>query len=69
MQADVITITAFISLFRAGRNRVRQLVKEAEFIETYCKAELNVCEQRDVKGLYAKARRGEIADLTGYISL
>lgn len=68
LQAGVITLTAFISPFRSDRNRVRSLVGENEFIEIYCKADLNVCEQRDVKGLYAKARRGEIADFTGISS-
>jgi adenylylsulfate kinase len=47
---------------------VRKLVKDDEFIEIYCKASLDVCEQRDVKGLYAKARRGEIKDFTGISS-
>ena len=68
LQAGVITLTAFISPFRSDRERVRSLVGENEFIEIYCKADLNVCEQRDVKGLYAKARRGEIADFTGISS-
>ncbi len=68
LQAGVITLTAFISPFQADRNRVRNLVKAGEFIEIYCKADLSVCELRDVKGLYAKARRGEIADFTGISS-
>lgn len=68
LQAGVITLTAFISPFRSDRNRVRSLVGVNEFIEIYCKADLNVCEQRDVKGLYAKARRGEIANFTGISS-
>ena len=60
LQAGVIVLTAFISPFQVDRNRVRELVSRDEFIEVYCKADLNICEQRDVKGLYAKARRGEI---------
>jgi len=64
----VIALTAFISLFQSDRDHVRGLVKEHEFIEIYCKANLGVCEQRDVKGLYAKARRGEIKDFTGISS-
>ncbi len=68
LQAGVITLTAFISPFQADRNRVRDLVKKEGFIEIYCKADLSICEQRDVKGLYAKARRGEIADFTGISS-
>lgn len=68
LQAGVITLTAFISPFQSDRNRVRELVKEGEFIEIFCKANLDICEQRDVKGLYAKARRGEIAEFTGISS-
>jgi adenylylsulfate kinase len=68
LEAGVIVLTAFISPFQADRTRVRTLVKEHEFIEIYCKAELSVCEKRDIKGLYAKARRGEIADFTGISS-
>lgn len=68
IEAGVITLTAFISPFQADRNRVRALVNKDEFIEIYCNASLAVCEQRDVKGLYAKARRGEITDFTGISS-
>lgn len=68
LEAGVITLTAFISPFQADRNRVRELVKDNEFIEIYCKADLSICETRDVKGLYAKARRGEIKDFTGISS-
>jgi adenylylsulfate kinase len=68
LEAGVIALTAFISPFQADRDRVRSLVKKDEFIEIYCKANINVCEQRDVKGLYAKARRGEIKDFTGISS-
>jgi len=68
IDAGIITLTAFISPFRADRNRVRQLVDSDEFIEIYCNTDLQTCEQRDIKGLYAKARRGEIADFTGISS-
>ena len=68
LEAGVIALTAFISPFQSDRDRVRSLVKKDEFIEIYCKANIVVCEQRDVKGLYAKARRGEIADFTGISS-
>ena len=68
LEAGVIALTAFISPFQSDRNRVRSLVADGDFIEIYCKADLNVCEQRDVKGLYAKARRGEIKDFTGISS-
>lgn len=65
MEAGVIALTAFISPYRADRDRVRQLVPEGEFIEVYCHCPLEVCEQRDVKGLYQKARQGLIKDFTG----
>jgi adenylylsulfate kinase len=68
LEAGVITLSAFISPFQSDRDRVRSLVNADEFIEIYCKADLSVCEQRDVKGLYAKARRGEISDFTGISS-
>ena len=65
MEAGVITITAFISPFREDRNNVRQLLPKSDFIEIYCKASLEACESRDVKGLYKKARAGEIKNYTG----
>lgn len=68
VEAGIITLTAFISPFQADRLRVRALVNKDEFIEIYCNANLEVCEQRDIKGLYAKARRGEITDFTGISS-
>jgi adenylylsulfate kinase len=68
IEAGVITLTAFISPFRADRDRVRQMVAANEFFEIYCKADLAVCEQRDVKGMYRKARSGEIAEFTGISS-
>ena len=67
-EAGVIALTAFISPFRADRNKVRGLVDKGAFIEIYCSAPLEVCEQRDVKGLYAKARAGKIPDFTGISS-
>lgn len=68
LEAGVIALTAFISPFKSDRDRVRSLVGNGEFIEIYCKADLTVCEQRDVKGLYAQARRGKIKDFTGISS-
>ena len=65
MNAGVITITAFISPFREDRGLVRQLLPRKDFIEIYCKASLEVCELRDVKGLYKRARAGEIKNYTG----
>jgi len=58
-------ITAFISPFRAERQMARALVEEGEFIEVFVDTPLAVAEQRDVKGLYAKARRGELPHFTG----
>ncbi len=65
MEAGVITITAFISPFREDRDIVRQLLSKGGFIEIYCNAGLEVCESRDVKGLYKRARAGEIKNYTG----
>lgn len=63
--AGVITLTAFISPYQADRTLVRELLKEGEFIEIYVKCPLEECEKRDVKGLYQKARTGEIKEFTG----
>jgi len=68
MEAGVIVLTAFISPFREDRNKVRAMVRPGEFIEIYCQCPIEVCEQRDVKGLYKKARRGEIGQFTGISS-
>jgi len=65
MEAGVIAITAFISPFKKDRNFVRQLLPQGDFIEIYCKASLETCESRDVKGLYKRARAGEIKNYTG----
>ncbi len=63
-RAGVLVLTAFISPYRADRDRVRALASDI-FHEIHVDADLSTCEQRDPKGLYAKARRGEIADFTG----
>jgi adenylylsulfate kinase len=68
IEAGVITLTAFISPFRADRDRIRQMVGDGEFFEIYCKADLAVCEGRDVKGMYQKARAGQIKEFTGISS-
>ncbi len=68
VEAGVIAMTAFISPFRAERQRVRALFPEGDFIEVFCDCSLEVCEQRDVKGLYAKARAGLIPNYTGISS-
>ena len=63
-----IALTAFISPFRRDRDKVRASVGPADFIEIYCHAPLDVCERRDVKGLYQKARLGLVSDFTGISS-
>jgi adenylylsulfate kinase len=65
VDSGLIVLTAFISPFRADRRMVRDLVESGEFIEVYVRAPLEVCEGRDPKGLYAKARKGEIKHFTG----
>jgi adenylylsulfate kinase len=68
VEAGVIVLTAFISPYRADRERVRGMVKHGDFIEIYCDAPIEVCEARDVKGMYKKARAGQIAEFTGISS-
>jgi adenylylsulfate kinase len=68
LEAGVIALTAFISPFGADRARVRALVPHGEFLEIFCDCSLEVCEERDVKGLYKRARAGEIKDFTGISS-
>ena len=65
MDSGLIVLTAFISPFRKDRQIVRELVQAGDFIEVFCRASLDVCEDRDPKGLYKKARAGEIPEFTG----
>ncbi|MCC4264635.1 sulfate adenylyltransferase subunit CysN [Oceanimonas baumannii] len=65
VDAGLIVLTAFISPFRAERRLARELLEEGEFIEVHVDTPLNVAEDRDVKGLYKKARRGELKNFTG----
>lgn len=65
VEGGVIALTAFISPYRKDRNMVRQMVEDSDFIEIYCDCSLEICESRDVKGLYAKARKGEVPEFTG----
>ncbi|MBT1062997.1 adenylyl-sulfate kinase [Bowmanella sp. Y26] len=65
VDAGLIVITAFISPFRADRDFCRHLLGDQEFVEVYIDTPLNVCEERDPKGLYQKARAGDIKDFTG----
>ncbi|GAB4216387.1 MAG: adenylyl-sulfate kinase [Sandaracinaceae bacterium] len=66
--AGLIVLTAFISPFRADRARARSIAAEGTFFEVHVATPLEECERRDPKGLYAKARKGEIADFTGLSS-
>ena len=68
LDAGIIVLTAFVSPFRIDRDNARALVGENDFIEIYCSADLDICETRDTKGLYAKARKGDIKDFTGISS-
>jgi adenylylsulfate kinase len=63
--AGLVTLTAFISPYKADRDIARELLEEGEFIEVYVQASLATCEERDPKGLYKKARAGEIKGFTG----
>lgn len=65
VDAGVVTMTAFISPYEEDRNIVRDILEDGEFIEVYTKCSLDECEARDPKGLYKKARSGEIKEFTG----
>ncbi len=65
LESGLIVMTAFISPFNKDRNEARKLISNDDFIEIYCKASLETCEARDVKGLYKRARAGEIKNYTG----
>ncbi len=68
LDAGVIVLTAFVSPFRSDRDKARKLVDANDFLEIHCAANLEVCEKRDIKGLYAKARAGELKEFTGISS-
>ena len=65
LESGLIIMTAFISPFHKDRNEARKLISSDDFIEIYCKASIETCETRDVKGLYKRARAGEIKNYTG----
>lgn len=65
LDAGLIVITAFISPFRSDRKTVKSLIGEDQFMEVFVDCPLQICEQRDVKGLYKKAREGQIKNFTG----
>lgn len=68
VQTGIITLACFVSPTEEIRRLARLIIGEEDFFEVYVSAPLEVCEQRDVKGLYAKARRGEVKDFTGISS-
>ncbi len=68
LDGGLIVMTAFISPFRQDRQIARDLVEQGDFVEIFCDAELGVCESRDPKGLYRKARAGQIPEFTGISS-
>jgi len=68
VDAGVVVLSAFVSPLREDRDLVRSLFSKGEFVEVFVDCPLEVCEKRDVKGLYAKARKGEIKDFTGISS-
>ncbi len=65
LESGLIVMTAFISPIKKDRNEAKKLISSDDFIEIYCKASLEACESRDVKGLYKRARAGEIKNYTG----
>ena len=65
VEAGILTIAAFISPYREDRRLIRELLGPGEFIETFAKCSIDVCERRDPKGLYKKARAGQLAEFTG----
>ncbi len=64
-EAGVVNVTAFISPYRADRDQVRAIMADGDFIEVFVDCPVSVCEERDPKGLYKKARAGEIPEFTG----
>jgi adenylylsulfate kinase len=68
LDSGIIVLTAFISPFKSDRNLARSLVKKEQFIEVFVDASLETCEKRDPKGMYLKARSGEISNFTGISS-
>ena len=65
LESGIIVLTAFISPFKSDRDLVRSLFKEGQFLEVFIDSSLKVCESRDPKGMYAKARNGDIKNFTG----
>jgi len=68
IESGVITLTAFISPFKEERNKARELLADGDLIEIYVKCPISVCEARDVKGMYKKAKANKIKNFTGISS-
>jgi len=68
LEAGTISLTAFISPFKDDRDKIRSMVSAGDFVEIYCRCPISICEERDVKGLYKKARSGDIPHFTGISS-
>lgn len=68
VEAGLIALTAFISPLKKDRERVRSLLPHGDFVEIFCNSSIEICESRDVKGLYRRARAGEIPEFTGISS-
>jgi adenylylsulfate kinase len=68
VESGLIVLCAFISPFKSDREKARKLCAQHEFIEIFCSAPLHICENRDIKGLYKKARAGKINEFTGISS-
>lgn len=65
VDAGLVVLAAFVSPYKKGRDNIRKMLNDANFVEIFVNASLEECEKRDVKGLYEKARKGEIMDMTG----
>ena len=65
IEAGVVTLAAFVSPYKKDRKNIRSIVKDVNFVEVYINTSVEECEKRDVKGLYKKARAGEIKNMTG----
>lgn len=65
LESGTIVLAAFVSPYRVDREQVRSMMPHGEFVEVYCQCDVDICSQRDPKGLYAKAKKGEISNFTG----
>ncbi len=68
LDAGIVVLAAFVSPFREQREKLRKIIGEQDFLEVYCRCPVEICEMRDPKGMYKKARLGEIKEYTGISS-